>query len=144
MTPAFIGSVPGPLSQMTEWPCDAVDQLNVTVPAATVSGVGEKKSLLTPIVALWPPCRVPAPPYVGELLQPKRVAQTAMTMSERFCMTRLHQKSRTATDPRYTGPVEGGFVRLLLEDVDFADHSGGDGTFVKVVHARLRERAEEQ
>jgi hypothetical protein len=53
ITAVFAGSVPGVAeSQITEWPFDGVAQVNVTVPAATVSGVGEKKLLLTVTLAV--------------------------------------------------------------------------------------------
>src|SRR5258707_532543 len=107
MTAVFVGSVPGPLSQMTECPFDGVAQLNVTVPAETVSGVGEKRLFLTAMFAVWPPPVVPPPPpYVGELLQPNRVAQTAITMSERFCMTRLPPEVENCDGPEVYRPSE--------------------------------------
>jgi len=56
MVAEFAGNVPGPLSQVTLWPSEGLDQLNVTWPALTVSGVGVKKSFFTEIVCCDPPC----------------------------------------------------------------------------------------
>jgi hypothetical protein len=48
-------------------PFEGTDQANVTVPAATVLGVGLKKSLATVIVVLAPPPPPPPPPPYGDV-----------------------------------------------------------------------------
>src|SRR5690242_19387484 len=94
MTEVFVGSVPGPLSQITEWPFEGVDHVKVTVPAATVSGVGEKRLFLTEMLAVEPPVPPPPPPpppYIGELLllQPSNPEKAPMTRMTRFRIERL-------------------------------------------------------
>jgi hypothetical protein len=113
MTEVFVGSVPGPLSQMTEWPFEGVDHVNVTVPAETVSGVGEKRLFLTEMLAVWPPVPPPPPPppYVGELLllQPSNPEKAPMTRMTRFRIERLPRGIRNDDGPAVIpGPAAGG------------------------------------
>src|SRR2546423_6525447 len=107
MVDEFAGSVPGPVSHVTLCEFDAFDHVNVTCPAATVSGVGLKELLVTVMLVLCPPVLLPvellhaatnaAPIATATIIRPNRITPPGFP-SRRTNALLVHHVPKTGRD----------------------------------------------